>query len=667
MTAVTVHGWLATGLDGYRIIYGPDDYPTYDEGPLPPDYDAFDFYATLPTDTNIIIGNWDTQSGNEWCAKSFGIALDFGGGDVQIVSYTSTYCYDYGSVTGLATPSWSPSEYPNAVLSTIVMKSYLEGGSYFKDPNRFNGTRSITFSLEPLSSSSSSSSVSSVSSSSVSSSSFSSSSFSSSSFSSASSLSSPSTLTSESSDSSASSLSTKSSQSSQSSVSSFSSPSSSKSSSSSSVWKGIVFEPAGQNYAVPSLTVDIANRSELVTSTKAAFGTEFRSTLGWVTEERLRGDMMAGEAEWNFTCANGKASSAVALTGETLAIYVATRGHGVGYLGSTEDGPIFSKTIIRISLLDTMRGEEKSVDFDGFSKSLSHPSRTILWKVDQTGEWSEKSRTTSGICGRYVLTITDVSEFYRNPDWTDRVSLPDGMAFPSSESRMQVLAYDWRDVVGRVQIQPSSNTVMLAGVDFHTASIDPETVLSEAQVFDSATVFPAYDVADLTDEQKSVVIHDNAMVVLSSQGPILPADDPDAAVLGISMIAAPVSLDRRVLTVARPAAMLPGPKEEARIFSMSGKTVASNLLGDLTAIVSDRDQGDFKFPDPVRVLSESHGVEWAVSGSQCRWMKVITGASYRTGVILGNEGYELETGADYVSSSSSEMMSSSNSSVGDGD
>jgi len=435
------------------------------------------------------------------------------------------------------------------------------------------------------------------------------------------------------------------------------------SSSSSSVFDGLVFEASSVHYASPSLVIDVANRPALIASTKAAFRDEFRTSLGWVSEDRLRGNMMAGEVEWQFTCAKSKSATAVVLTGETIAIYVAAKGHGVGYLGDQSDGPIFSKTIIRITLQDTVRGVEKSVEFDDFSKPASYPSRTILWEVGDSGDWSERSRTSTGVCGRYILSIVDVSEFYLNQDWTNQVEASDGTAFPMPAARLQVLAYDWRDALGRIQMLPSRNATILSGVDFRTGVIDPDTPNDEASVFDSDTIFPTYDSAGLTDNQKAVVLRDSAMVMLSSQGPILPADNPDSPILGISMTGVSLPNDKGALASVRPGAYIAAVPKATRTFSLSGKPVASNVLDDLNSMASDRNQGDFKFSDPVRVLSDEIGVGWALSGAGAQWMGLVSGASYRADILLGDEGYELVTEGDWASSSSCSSSESSESSV----
>lgn len=437
-----------------------------------------------------------------------------------------------------------------------------------------------------------------------------------------------------------------------SSFSSLSSSSKSSSSTSSSVYDGVVFEPAGEAYACPSLVVDILNLPELVADTKSAFGSAFRQQLGWVAEDRLRGDMSTGMAKWGFKQANGKTSNAVVLTGEKVVIHIASKGHGVGYSRTASEGPIFSRTRIRITLHDTYRNVEKSVVFDSFSIPVSDPNRYIMWQVGDYGSWCEQSRTDTGVCGVYVLTVSDESIFYHRADWTDEVVLENGMSFPRSESCLQVVAYEWRDALGNIVIDPSRNSAVMTGVEFRTSPIDPHTTGNEASVFDSHTIFPLYESSNgMNAEQKSIVLRDNAMTLMSSQGPILPADAPHAQILGIGMTPINMPSDKNMGVSIRPAAAIEKNAEPRRTFSLSGRPAATNVLDELGAFVSDHNQGDFVFCDPVLATSFDvdgeasgeldGGLAWVTSGVRTTGMTLTTGGSSQTEISLCDEGYEL--------------------------
>jgi hypothetical protein len=414
----------------------------------------------------------------------------------------------------------------------------------------------------------------------------------------------------------------------------------------------------------------VLNASGLAADTKAAFGSSFRQSLGWVAEERLRGDFASGATGWGFRQANGASSNAVVFSGERVVVHVAARGHGVGYWGDASDGPVFSKTRMRLTLRDLHRNVDKSVTFDSFSKPVGDPSRYFLWVVGETDPWVQGSRETDTTCGTYVLTVSDESELYRRADWTSPVEAGEGKAFPRPESSLKVVAYDWRDVLAGVATSPVRNAAVLSGAEFRTAAV-PNDAADEKSVFDSMTVFPSYEGdAGLSDEQKAVVIRDNAMVLLSSQGPILPADAPKAPVLGMGMSAA-AAPDPIPSPSTRPAEERTSAVGPRRTFSLSGRPVATNVLDDLSDMTPGRNQGYLSFADPVRVLSFAsgggssgeldEGMAWILSGRNARGMELASGGSAQKTIVVGDEAYEITTEGDWVSSSSSSSSASSSS------
>lgn len=450
--------------------------------------------------------------------------------------------------------------------------------------------------------------------------------------------------------------------------------SSSSQSSSSTHADEIVFGPAESSFAHPSLVIDIVNREDLISETKAAFGSEFSSQLGWVSEERLRGDFSVGSARWGFKHANGQVSNAVVFSGETVAIHFATKGHGVGYLSSAGNQPVFSKTVVRVTLLDLMRGAEKSVTFDGFSKPIDDPSRYLMWEVGGTDGFSQHARSSNGMCGMFVLCVSEESQLYAKADWTKEISIDDGMMLQKNESRMQVLAYDWRDALGNIALSPSRNVGMMSGVEFRTQPIDQNTSENEFDVFDNKTKFPTFELGvGLNDEQKVVVIRDNAMVLLSSQGPILPADAHQAPILGIGMTAAVLPSTRGPVVSTRPAEALPIAIQDSRTFSLTGRPATTNVLSDMGDFASEHGQGNFAFPNPIRMLAFGEGGEkssgfdegmsWALCGASSNGVFIPPGYENQFELLIGDVGRELNTVGDYESSSSSSSMLKSTSSL----
>lgn len=531
-------------------------------------------------------------------------------------------------------------------------------------------TANLTSSSSSLSSNSSSSkSLSTLSSSSSSQSSNSSSSSSTSSVSSASSKSS-----SRSSMSSESTPSTHSSRSSASTSSVSSASSESSKSSSSSVYAGVVFEPAGEAYSYPSLVIDVLNQDELTSSTQAAFGASYSKLFSGISKSRLRGDIGEGEAKWGFrnSSGDGRVSNAIVLGGEKVIIYVSPVGHGVGYIGDPEDGIVFTRTRVRITLYDLLRGVNKSVVFEDFSSPAGDPGRHFLWEVGGADAWSAPMRAATGLSGIFLLRVSDESAAYARADLSGEPLARTGRI--TSETWLQVSSVDWRDAVGRIELEPSGNVAMVQGVEFRTADISPDTTMTEAQVFDAATVFPPYEPASgLTDEQKTTVLRDNAMSLLSSQGPILPADAPEAPIIGMGIESAPAA-ELIEIPSARPAVIgTPSPRVASRLFSMSGKPVATNTLDALSEMTRWHDQGDAKFRDPIRLLSFlpdgtgtqdfDGGIGWSLAGASTGGAEFIGGGSFEADILVGDETYELDFEGDFVSSSSSLSSVSSFSSL----
>jgi len=404
------------------------------------------------------------------------------------------------------------------------------------------------------------------------------------------------------------------------------------------------------------------NGAALAADTRAAFGSSFASSVGWVATERLRGDFGSGGVEWGFRQANGRTSNAVVLTGERVVIHVATRGHGVGYLGDASDGPVFSKTRIRLTLRDLNRNVDKSVVFDSFSKPVGHADRYVLWVVGDVDDWVAGDHAADMTCGTYVLTVSDESELYRRADWTDPIEPGDGKSMPRPESSLQVVAYDWRDALSGVQLHPSRNASVISAAEFRTAPVGVGDGPEEA-VFDSLTVYPSYEGdAGLSDEQKRVVVRDSALVLLSSQGPVLPSDAPCAPIVGIGMTAVATQSSTNEVPSSRPAENVPATLDRKRTFSLSGRPAATNVLDDLAAMASERGQAYLSFSDPPRVLAFPGGAQpelddgmaWVVAGRRTYGIGLAAGGSATADIVVGDEGYEVTTEGDWVSSSSSE-------------
>lgn len=413
------------------------------------------------------------------------------------------------------------------------------------------------------------------------------------------------------------------------------------------------------------------NSQILVAETKNTFGSLFSKNFGWASEERLRGNFSKGLTQWGFQQTSGKISNAVVFAGEKVVIHIATKGHGVGYLGETGLVPVFSKTQIRITLHDVYRNVEKSILFNSFSKPLSHPDRYILWQVCDTEDWSAVSRSNKGICGLYVLKITDESLFYSRADWTNQIAPNTNMGFPSEETYLQVVSYEWRDALGKIQINPSKNVNVLSKSEFRTSSIDPYTTDNEADVFGNNTTFVDYERAvGLTDEQKKIVIRDNAMVLLSTQGPLLPADAPKSPILGIGMEQIISSDEQDINPSIRPAAIIEQSTLSKRTFSLSGKPVATNVFDELNGLVTDHEQSNFNFQTPILTFALNtsgvgsdnlnNGLAFVISGIRVNGFSISNGEESEFEIIVGDNNYEIDI-EDNVSSESSDSSLSSSS------
>ena len=419
---------------------------------------------------------------------------------------------------------------------------------------------------------------------------------------------------------------------------------------------------AGESYKQPSIIVDIANIPDLVAVTKTEFGDSYPTLFGGFSEQRIRGDFSSENIEWRFSQSGDRTSNAMVLAGEKVVIHVATLGHGIGYAYSSSNGIVFSKTKIRITLFDVLNGTEESVLFDSFSKPLYDPSRYFVWDVAPTSLDNLAIRTSSKICGLFILEVSDESSFYGRADWT----LPlyeDGICFPGNSASMQVAAYDWRDSTGLVVVNPSENVYMVAGAEFRTASISPSTTETEVEVFDDKTVFPNFAYPTWSDdEQKTTVLRDNAMVLLSTQGPILTADAPRAPLMGMGRVGQTLPATVISSTVSRPAAMQASEPLVERS-SLLGKPVATNVFDDVRGLVSNHAQGGFVFFDPVRVLAVNldasasedldSGMGWMLSGVASTGMICSGSASTQMEIVVGDDGFMLDFDAEYSSSSSS--------------
>ena len=439
------------------------------------------------------------------------------------------------------------------------------------------------------------------------------------------------------------------------------------SSSTSSVEEGMEFGPAGSAYTCPSVIIDVDNQSVLTTDTKLAFGNLYASAIGWVPTCRLRGNFAKGMVSWGFSCGIGKVANAVTFVDEKIVFYIASKGHGVGYLGSASDGAVFSKTKIKITVRDLMRGSEKSVEFDGFSKPANHADRYLLWEVEEDGEWASESKSSTGLCGMFLVTIEDISEFYSNPDWSTRIWPKDGQSFPRSASCLQVLAYEWRDALGRIAINPAKNAFFSSDAEFRTETISPDTLSDEVAIFDSMTRFPLFQLSTpLSDEQKKTIIRDSAMVLLSSQSPILPADSSRAPIIGIGVSTLAMPPSRYPDASARPAELLSMDNGVNRLFSLAGVPVLNNTLDNLNSISADHSVEGIIFKDPARILSFDsngnaggmyEGVTWSLSAGGSSGLALSSGGNYSTQVLMGDEGYEFRVDGDFASSSSSSSSS----------
>ena len=99
-------------------------------------------------------------------------------------------------------------------------------------------------------------------------------------------------------------------------------------------------------------------------------------------------------------------------------------------------------------------------------------------------------------------------------------------------------------------------------------------------IYNTKTVFPLYEYeTGLSDEQKALVIRDNAMALLSSQGPILPADAVESTIIGNRNESC--SFVIRCfgnLTSIRPSEISQTSIENARSSILSGQPVANKCI-----------------------------------------------------------------------------------------
>jgi hypothetical protein len=444
-----------------------------------------------------------------------------------------------------------------------------------------------------------------------------------------------------------------------------------------------VFEPYGRTAQQPSLTIDILNKESLADTTKNLFGGELPAIFQRANPERLRGDFRKGDAVWGFRETSPHKtkdmSSAVVLAGEKVVIYIAPVGHGLGYLDLAQDGIVFAKTNLEITLFDVLRGVEKTVMFDNFESPPDDPSRYILWEPKERDLENEGLYGDYGFNGLYSIRIRETSSYYVRADWTEPLEFPNNTTPPINESWTQFAAYWWARALNECQypVSPVRNVNVLQNAEFRT-NIPINLLLPPTiqYAFDHNTDFPSFlrivagETLDLTDEQKEIVMRDSAMGLLLAQGPILLGDSGISPTIGIGITdKAPKPDDAKRPTTVRIADA--NEHQVNRLYGLDGIPAVTNLHQPLSDLVSNHNSTNFSFRNPVRVIESSSAgigskVLFSPTGLVVQWASSVGNTpDFRMSVTIGQhpgiEETDIESEEDALFQSSSSSVSSASS------
>ena len=361
---------------------------------------------------------------------------------------------------------------------------------------------------------------------------------------------------------------------------------------------------------MPSASIYIANQRSLKAMTSSAFGGVLPSSLLGFDKNRFRGDFLARDAVWGLretsSDENQPFSTAVAMTGAELTFYIEPLGHGVGYLRCAPERTVFTRTIITISVTDLLRNTSESIEFRRFEDPENSLSRYFKWTIPESDGDSENLFSSDGVHGVYLLNIVEKSDFYLNPELSNELILPDGITPSANESNVQIRVYDWKKILNDVSsIGNYRNITFNSGVRVLTSYINPAALQTPNEVFDSNTYLPSFQPSTsagelpLTNEQKSSVMMDNAMVLLSSQIPVLPSDSRLSTLMGTGMkTGGPISIQAQQSAVRTRAVSENINLTASRTFGLNGVVVCQNTYSDLKGLTSDRNQSGSVLSDP---------------------------------------------------------------------
>ena len=334
--------------------------------------------------------------------------------------------------------------------------------------------------------------------------------------------------------------------------------------------------------------------------------------LGFVPEDvdpaRLRGDLSAGEAVWGVVGTSGRGdarvSNAVVGNGDRMVMRVAPVGQGVGFHPAAPGVAVYARARLSMTMHDVVRGVSSELVFDSWGDDASAASRHVEWVVPERDALAERFHGAYGVDGVFVLSVREEGDLFVDQGMTLPLIVAGVQARTSTESHVQFVAVNLKEVLGEVVVSPRRNVSFLEGADFLTSGVVGAEGRSWEDIFDSDTVYPLYrrtsgsGFVEPSADQKEAILRVAAMAWLSSQTPIAPADVPVAPVLGIGASQRPTS--QVGAGGGRHAA--PAEPQPSQLFGLDAVPAATNTHETLCDMVDRHSRTRVRLANPPRVI-----------------------------------------------------------------
>ena len=241
--------------------------------------------------------------------------------------------------------------------------------------------------------------------------------------------------------------------------------------------------------------------------------------LSYVPEDQRRGDILAMAPLWGVEGASleGNGTQALAVvTGQRIPLQFKGPESRVGY---TKDGKTFRPVVVKESVAATLQDLTLGLSYPVLADTSVASAGTVTVSIPSATPASYANCLSTGNHGRYILEVTVTERYFSSETSTDEV-------MPSREhlSATALVSYWWRQALKEI-VTPASpvSSYGFALLDFSE---------TEPLFFDGWTRFTSFyrvvggNPVEPTDEQKTAMVQEAALVLLTFSSGILPGDSP---------------------------------------------------------------------------------------------------------------------------------------------